>query len=194
MDRGARRNRANRLFCPRWQSVYGFAYRMVDAGRVRAQPPGVLAHPLQQMTPHNSSEKEKKLLPVYEPLQEELDARLDLIFVSFSELPPLERLRVIQNLLRTGVVRSSLAAKTPLLQDASVSPPVIALPPSESMNKPHFSFSTSNEHVLRANLQTWFFPKGKSRWLKLPKTRARIRLSGTARVVERCTNRAECRT
>jgi hypothetical protein len=42
------------------------------------------------------------------------------------------------------------------------------------MKKPHFSFSTSNEHVLRANLQTWFSPERKSR-LKLPKTRARIR-------------------
>ena len=147
---------------------------MVDAGRVKAQPPGLPAHPLQQMTLYNSSEKEKKLLPVYEPLQEELDARLDLIFVSFSELPPLERLRVIQNLLRTGAGRSSLAAKTPPLQDASISPLITPLPPSESMKKPHFFFSTSNEHVLRANLQTWFSPERKSR-LKLPKTRARIR-------------------
>src|SRR5438046_8607005 len=147
---------------------------MVDAGRVRAQPPGVLAHPLQQMTLDNSSEKEKKLLPVYEPLQEELDARSDLTFVSFSELPPLERLRVIQNLLRTGAGRSSLAAKTPLLQDASISPPITPLPPSESIKKPHFSFSTSNEHILRANLQTWFSPERKLR-LKLPKTRAPIR-------------------
>jgi hypothetical protein len=131
------------------------------------------------MTLDNSSEKEKKLLPVYERLQEELDARLDLNFVSFSELPPLERLKVIQNLIRTGVLkrtgagRSSLAAKTPLLQDASVSLPTTPLPPPESMKKPHFSFSTSNEHVLRANLQTWFSPKRKSRRLKLPKTRAR---------------------
>ncbi len=129
------------------------------------------------MTLDNSSEKEKKLLPVYEALQEELDGRLDLTFLSLSELPPLERLRVIQNLLRTGAGRSSLAAKTPLLQDASVSPPMTPLPPPESMNKPHCSFSTSNEHVLRANLQTWFSPKRKSRWLKLPKTRARIRFS-----------------
>jgi hypothetical protein len=129
----------------------------------------------QQMTLDNSSENEKKLLPIYEPLQEELDARSDLTFVSFSELPPLERLRVIQNLLRTGAGRSSLAAKTPLLQDATVSPPITPLSPSESMNKSHLSFSTSNEHVLRANLQTWFSPKRKSPWLKLPKTRARIR-------------------
>src|SRR5213079_888166 len=127
------------------------------------------------MTLDNSSEKEKKLLPVYKPLQEELDARSDLTFVSFSELPPLERLRVIQNLLRTGAGRSSSAAKTPLLHDASVSRPFTPLSPSESMNKPHFSFSTSNEHVLRANLQTWFSPKCKSPWLKLPKIRARIR-------------------
>src|SRR5436190_23917384 len=146
------------------------------------------------MTSHNSSGNEEELLPVYERLQEELDARLNLTFVSFSELTPLERLRIIQNRLRTGAGRSSLAAKTPLLQDASVSAPITPLAPSESMNKPHLSFSTSNEHVLRANLQTWFSPKHKSRWLKLPKTRARIRLSGTARVVERCTNRAECRT
>jgi hypothetical protein len=147
---------------------------MVDAGRVRTQPPRLPAHPLQQMTLHNSSEKEKELLPVYEPSKKDW-THSDLTFVSFSELPPLERLRVIQNLLRTGTGRSSLAAKTPLLQDASVSPPITPLLPSESMNKPHFSFSTSNEHVLRANLQTWFFPKGKSRRLKLPKTRARIR-------------------
>src|SRR5437764_14967365 len=91
------------------------------------------------MTLHTSSE-EKKLLPVYKPFQEELDARSDLTFVSFSELPPLERLRVIQNLLRTGAGRSSLAAKTPLLQDASISPPITPLPPSESMKKPHFPF------------------------------------------------------
>ncbi len=82
------------------------------------------------MTLDNSSEKEKKLLPVYEALQEELDGRLDLTFLSLSELPPLERLRVIQNLLRTGAGRSSLAAKTPLLQDASVSPPMTPLPGS----------------------------------------------------------------
>jgi hypothetical protein len=144
---------------------------------VSGHNPGRLAHHLQQMTLHKLSEKEKKLLPVYNPLQEELGAPSDLPLVSLSELPPLERLRVIQNLLRTGMGRSSLAAKTPLLQDASVSPPVTPLPPSESMNKPHSSFSTSNEHVLRANLQTWFFPKGKSRRLKLPKTRARIRWS-----------------
>ena len=62
------------------------------------------------MTLDNSSGKEKKLLRVYEPLQEELDARSHLTFVSFSELTPLERLRVIQNLLRTGAGRSSLAA------------------------------------------------------------------------------------
>jgi hypothetical protein len=126
------------------------------------------------MTLDNSSEKEKKLLPVYEPRQEELNARSDLTFVSFSELPPSERLRVIQKLLRTGAGRSSLAAKTPLLQEASVSPPITPLPPSEFMKNPHFSFSTSNKHVLRANLQTWFSPERKSR-LKLPKTRARIR-------------------
>jgi hypothetical protein len=126
------------------------------------------------MTLGNSSEKEKNLVPFYRPLQEALDARSDLTFVSFSELPPLERLRVIQNLLGTGAGRSSLPAKTPLLQDASVSPPITAFPPSKSVNKPHFSFSTSNEQVLRANLQTWFSPKRKSRWLKLPKTRSRI--------------------
>ena len=166
---------------------------MVDAGCVKAQPPDLPAHPLQQMTLYNSSEKEKKLLPVYEPSKKDW-THSDRTFISFSELPPLERLRVIQNLLRTDAGRSSLAAKTLRLQDASVSAPITPLPPSESMNKPHFSFSTSNEYVLRANVQTWFFPKGKSRWLKLPKTRARIRLSGTARVVERCTNRAECRT
>jgi hypothetical protein len=106
------------------------------------------------MTLDNSSGKEKKLVPVYERLQEELAAQLDLTFVSFSELPPSERLRIVENLLRTGAGRSSLA-KT--------------LPPSERKNKPHFSFSTSNERVLRANLQTWFSPKRKSRWLKLPK-------------------------
>ena len=65
------------------------------------------------MTLDNSSGKEKKLLPVYEPLQEELDAQSHLTFVSVSDLPPLERLRVIQYLLRTGAGRSSLAAKTP---------------------------------------------------------------------------------
>lgn len=119
------------------------------------------------MTPHISSGKEKKLVPVYERLQEELDAQLEITVVS-SELPPSERLRVIENLLRTGAGRSSLA-KTPVLQDANITP----LPPSESESKPHFSFSTSNEHVLKANLQTWFSPKRKSRWLKLPKTRAR---------------------
>jgi len=146
---------------------------MVDAGRVKAQPPGLPAHPLQQMTLYNSSEKEKKLLPVYEPSKKDW-THSDRTFISFSELPPLERLRVIQNLLRTGAGRSSLAAKTPPLQDASISPLITPLPPSESMKKPHFFFSTSNEHVLRANLQTWFSPERKSR-LKLPKTRARIR-------------------
>ena len=135
------------------------------------------------MTLHNSSGKEKKLVPVYERLQEELAARLDLTFVSFSELPPSERLRVIENLLRTGAGRSSLA-KTPLLQDANVSPPITSLPSSDSKNKPHFSFSTSNVHVLRANLQTWFSPKRKSRWLKLPKTRARARGIGQIRTRE----------
>ncbi|PYI76865.1 MAG: hypothetical protein DMF04_07670 [Verrucomicrobia bacterium] len=127
------------------------------------------------MTPHNSSGKEKKLVPLFEALQAELVARLDLTFVSFSELPPLERLRVIENLLRTGTSRSSVAAKTPRLQDASISPPTSPFPRCESMNKPRFSFSTSNEHVLRANLQSWFSAKRKSRWLKLPKTDARIR-------------------
>lgn len=120
---------------------------------------------------HNPSGKAKKLVPVYEPLQKGLDARLDRIFVSFSELPPSERLRVIENLLRTVAGRSSLA-KAPLLPDAGVLPPV-TVPPAESMNKPHFSFSTSNEHVLRVNLRTWFSPKRKSRWLKLPKARSR---------------------
>src|SRR5436305_13207529 len=111
------------------------------------------------MTLDNSSEKEKKLPPVYEPLQAELDARSDLTFLSFSELPPLERLRVVQNLLRTGAGRSSLAAKTPLLQDASVSPTITPLPPSESMKEPHSSFSVPNEHVLSANRQSWFSPE-----------------------------------
>ncbi len=120
------------------------------------------------------SEKEQKLLPVYEPLQEELDARSDLTFVYLSKPPPLERLRVIQNLLRTGAGRSSLAAKTPLLHDASISPPIPPLSPSKCMKKGHLSFSTSNKHVLRVNLQTWFSPERKSR-LKLPKTPARIR-------------------
>ena len=125
------------------------------------------------MTPHNSSGKEKKLVPLYEPLQEELVARIDLTFVSFSELPPLERLSVIENLLRTGASRSSVAAKTRRLQDASISPSTTPFLPSESINKPGFSFSASNEHVLRANLQTWFSAKRKSRWLKLPKTRVK---------------------
>jgi hypothetical protein len=89
-----------------------------------------------QTTLHNPSGEEEKLVSVYEPLQKELDARLDLIFVSFSELPPLERLRVIENLLRTGAARSSLV-KTPLLQDASVSPFITPLPPAESINKPN---------------------------------------------------------
>jgi hypothetical protein len=119
------------------------------------------------MTLHNSSGKEEKLIGVYERLQEELDAQLELTVVS-SELPPSERLRVIENLLRTRGDRSSLAKK-PVLQDANIIP----LPPSESENKSHFSFSTSNEHVLRANLQTWFSPKRKPRWLKLPKTGSR---------------------
>jgi hypothetical protein len=119
------------------------------------------------MTPHNSSGKEKKSVPVYERLREELDAQLELTIVS-SELPPSERLRVIENLLRTGAGRWSLA-KTPVLQDANITP----LPPTESKDKPHFCFSTSNEHVLRANLQTWFSPKQKPRWLKLPKTGSR---------------------
>ena len=117
------------------------------------------------MTLHNSSGKE--LVPVYERLQEELDAQLVLTAVSL-ELPPSERLRVIENLLRTGAGGSSLA-KPPLLQDANITP----RPPSESKNKSHFSFSTSDEHVLRANLQTWFSPKRKPRWLKLPKTGSR---------------------
>ena len=115
----------------------------------------------------NSSGKEKKSVSVYERLREELEAQLELTVVS-SELPSSERLRVIENLLRTGAGRSSLA-KTPVLQHANITP----LPPSESKNKPHFSFSTSNEHVLRANLQTWFSPKRKPRWLKLPKTSSR---------------------
>src|SRR2546429_128306 len=126
------------------------------------------------MTPHNSSGKEKKFVPVYESLQEELAARLDLTFVSSSDLPPLERLSVIENLLRTGASRSSVAAKTPRLQEASISPSTTR-PPSECRNKPRSSFSTSNEHVLRANLQSWFSAKRKSTWLKLPKTHARIR-------------------
>src|SRR5436305_7869973 len=102
------------------------------------------------MALHTSSE-EKKLLPVYEPSKKDWPDS-DLTFVSFSKLPPLERLRVIQNLLRTGAGRSSLAAKTPLLQDASISPPITPLPPSESMKKPHSSFSTPNQHALRATL------------------------------------------
>ncbi|PYI74824.1 MAG: hypothetical protein DMF04_11865 [Verrucomicrobia bacterium] len=103
------------------------------------------------MTPHNSSGKEKKLVPLYEPLQEELVARIDLTFVSFSELPPLERLSVIENLLRTGASRSSVAAKTRRLQDASISPSTTPFLPSESINKPGFSFSEgeSPELVLR---------------------------------------------
>jgi hypothetical protein len=166
------RSRANRLFCPQWQFIYGFAIAWLtpDVSGYNPRSPGP---PLQQMTLHNSSEKEKKLLPVYEPSNKDW-THSDLTFVSFSELPPLERLRLIQNLLRTGAGRSSLAAKTQLLEDASISPLITPLPPSESMKKPHFSFSTSNEHVLRANLQTWFFPERKSR-LKLPKARARIR-------------------
>jgi hypothetical protein len=119
------------------------------------------------MTLYNSSGMDEKLVGVYERLQEELDAQLELTVVS-SKLPPSERLKVIENLLRTGAGRSSLGKK-PLLQDANITP----LPPSDSKRKPHFSFSTSNEHVLSANLQTWFSPKRKPRWLKLPKTGSR---------------------
>jgi len=124
------------------------------------------------MTLDNSSGKEKKLVLVYERLQEELDAQLELTFASFSELPALKRLRVIENLLQTGASGASLA-KTLTLRDANVSPPITTLPASGSNNKPHFSFSTSNEQILRANLQSWFSPKRKTRWLKLPKVRAR---------------------
>ena len=119
----------------------------------------------------DSTTKEKKLATVYERLQGQLHARLDLTLHS-SELPPADRLRVIENLLRGGVGRSVLA-ETPLLQDGGVSRPITTCQPAESKNKRYFSFLPSNEAVLRANLQTWFSPKRKLRWLKLPKTRAR---------------------
>src|SRR5439155_21322484 len=106
------------------------------------------------MTLHTSSE-EKKLLPVYEPSKKDWTGS-DLIFVSFSELPPLERLRVIQNLLRTGASRSSSAAKGPLLQDAIVSPPTTPLSPVESTDRPHFPSSTPNEHAPKTNLLSYF--------------------------------------
>jgi hypothetical protein len=86
------------------------------------------------MTLHNSSGKEEKLIGVYERLQEELDAQLELTVVS-SELPPSERLRVIENLLRTRGDRSSLAKK-PVLQDATPSPKTnltSPFPPQTSM-------------------------------------------------------------
>src|SRR5690242_17924510 len=85
--------------------------------RISLRSRGLRAHQQPANTLHNSSEKEEKLIGVYERLQEELDAQLELTVVS-SELPPSERLRVIENLLRTRAGRSSLAKK-PVLQDAN---------------------------------------------------------------------------
>src|SRR6266403_5100171 len=80
----------------------------------------------------------------------------------FLVLPPLERLKVITNLLQTGVVRSSWGARKLLLQDVSALPPIIQQPPYESMNKPQSSFSTLSVPVLRASLKTWFYPNERS--------------------------------
>src|SRR5689334_19988148 len=105
---------------------------------------GLLPRNNQQMISPDSSRKEKRLVPVYEALEEGLNTPLDLTFVAFSELPPVERLRVIESLLRTGAGRS-LLAKTAVLQDATVSPPITPLPDAGSKSKPRFSFSTSNK-------------------------------------------------
>src|SRR6266404_6484235 len=94
-------------------------------------------------------------------------------YVSFSELPHLERLKVIMKVLRTGEDRYSSEVKELPLQGTNVYLHTIQQPLSESMNKPQSSFSTLNEHVLRASLKTWFYPNEKSRWLKQSKTSKR---------------------
>src|SRR5882724_2383338 len=91
-------------------------------------------------------------------------------FVCCSVLPPSERLKVIMNQLLIGAARCSPEVNRLPLQDVNVLPPTTPRQHSESMNKQQSSFSTLNEHVLRASLKTWFYPSGKSRWLKLSKT------------------------
>src|SRR5882724_589060 len=120
------------------------------------------------MTSKRSSGKGKNLVRVFGNLVW-TSKNLNPTFPCFSEQLHCVQPKDIPSLLQTGVaVYSSEGLELPL-KDANVLRLITPQQPYESMNKPQLSFLTSSVPVLKASLQTWFYPKGRLRWLSLPK-------------------------